>query len=486
MKLFKFCLFSILAYLLFSMPILAQNKKPVLWSLANCISAAKANNILLKQTNLQIEIGKNNQKIISNSRYPVLNGSVNQSFQSGRSIDPFSNLYTEDRVNYQNIAINMNMPIYDGNRTKNTMAINQLAIEATKQDLKWSEDNIAVLVIGAFFQVLNTEDQLAIVLKQEEKSKFELERAKTLQNEGLLSKSNVLDFQAQLAIDEVSTQIARNDVESSKSLLLQSMNDKITKTFTLERPSFSTSKPDFNKVVNEATNSPFLETRGNINSAKIKSKIAQKTLEIEASGNKPTVSLFGYLGTNYSSAAPKERFIGDGQPSTQKIAQSSDFINYNGQKLFVNNMVEQQSGNFQTFRYFNQLGFNFNRAIGVSVRIPIYNGFSTKYRTQNATISKKIADFQTQEIEMQESNTLNIALINLNASYKKLEAINKQATIMEQAFESISVRFKEGSINTLEYIQSKTKFDKTNLDLIQAKYEYVFRKTILDFYMNRL
>ncbi len=486
MKLFKFYLFFILVLLFFSRPILAQNKKPVLWSLANCISTAKANNLLLKQTSLQIEVGKNNQKIVSNTRYPVLNGSVNQSFQSGRSIDPFSNLFTEDRVNYQNIVINMNMPIYDGNRTKYTMAINQLAIEASKQDLKWTEDNITILVIGAFFQVLNAEDQLAIVLKQEEKSKFELERAKTLQNEGLLSKSNVIDFQTQLAIDEVSTQIARNDVESSKSLLLQSMNDKTSKNFKLERPNFSNAKPDINKIINETINSPFLETRGNINSAKIKSKIAQKNVELEASGNKPTVSLFGYLGTNYSSAAPKERFIGDGQQSSQKITQTSDFINYNGQKLFVNNIVEKQSGSFQTFKYFNQLGFNFNRAIGVSIRIPIYNGFSTKYRTQNATISKKIADFQTQEIENQESNTLNISLINLNASYKKLEAINKQAIIMEQAFESIGVRYKEGSINTLEYILSKTRFDKTNLDLIQAKYEYIFRKTILDFYMNRL
>ncbi len=486
MKLFKFYLVSIIAFLLFSQPILAQNKKTVLWSLANCISAAKANNILLKQSSLQIEIGKNNHQIVSNSRYPVINGSLNQSFQSGRSIDPFSNLFTEDRVNYQNIAVNMNMPIYDGNRTKNTMAINQLAIEASKQDLKWAEDNITIVVIGAFFQVLKAEDQLAVVLKQEEKSRYELERAKTLQSEGLLSKANVLDFQTQLAIDEASTQIARNDVESSKLLLLQSMNDKTTKSFALERPNFSASKPGINKIIEETTSSSFLETRGNINSAKLKSKIADKTLEIEESTNRPTVSLFGYLGTNYSSAAPKERFIGDGRPSTQKFAQGLDFINFNGQKLFVNNVIEQQSGSFQTFRYFNQLGFNFNGALGLSLRMPIYNGSSRKYRVQNATISKKIADFQTQELEMQEFNALNIALINLNASNKKLEAINKQAVIMEQAFESISVRYKEGSINTLEYILSKTKLDKTNLDLIQAKYEYVYRKTILDFYMNRL
>lgn len=86
------------------------------------------------------------------------------------------------------------------------------------------------MIIGVFFQVLNKEDQPAIVLKQEEKSKFDLERAKALQNESLLSKSNFIDFQNQFAVDEISTQIARNDVKNSKSLLLQSMNDKTTKS----------------------------------------------------------------------------------------------------------------------------------------------------------------------------------------------------------------------------------------------------------------
>ncbi len=159
----------------------AQNNAPQKLSLQNCITKAIANNLQIKQNKLQIETNENNLLLSSYSRYPSVNGTLNQSFQSGRSIDPFTNQYTDDKVSYQNLGLNMNMLLFGGKQVKNAILMNELGISSAQKDLKSVEENLTLAVIGAFFQVLNSEDQLEIVLKQAENSKYQLNRAMTLQ-----------------------------------------------------------------------------------------------------------------------------------------------------------------------------------------------------------------------------------------------------------------------------------------------------------------
>ena len=46
-------------------------------------------------------------------------------------------------------------------------------------------------------------------------------------------------------------------------------------------------------------------------------------------------------------------------------------------------------------------------------------------------------------------------------------------------------RFGAGAINSAEYNIAKANLDRARFNLIQTKYDYVFRTKILDFYMNK-
>ena len=455
-------------------------------SIQQCISKAIANNLQIKQSKLQIESSENSWYLSKYSKYPTANGTFNQSFLSGRSIDPFTNQYTDNNVSYQNLGINLNATLYAGNQINRTIQMNELGISAAQQDQKAAEELLSLAIIGAFFQVLNAEDQLEIVQKQAENSRFQLNRANILQKEGMSSRSIILDLKAQIATDELAIGTAENNLENAKTVLLQTMNEKNTDNISLDRKGLLLEKIDRYKSPLDAIIGSAMNVWGNVNASKIRSEMADKNIEITAANALPTVSLFANLGTNYSSAAPTQQFIGDGKPAKQVESLTNNFLQINGQRQFVSAISQIPSGQFKDFGYFNQLNFNFNRAIGLSVKIPIFNGFSTKYRTDNAKIAKKVSDLLEKNTELQLQNEITLAYKNMNAALKKFQLVSKQLTAVEDAFALTKTRFEEGTINSLEFTLAKTNLDKIKLNQVQAKYEYIYRTSVLDFYMGKL
>ena len=145
-----------------------------------------------------------------------------------------------------------------------------------------------------------------------------------------------------------------------------------------------------------------------------------------------------------------------------------------------------QSGSYSNFGYFNQLSFNFNKLLGFNVRIPIFNAYSAKYKIENAKIAKLSAEYQFKNTEIQVRNAIELAYKNMTAAYKRFMFIGKQLTAVENAFELTKTRFEEGIINSLEYTLAKSNLDKIRLNQVQAKYDYIFRTKVLDFYLGIL
>jgi outer membrane protein len=72
----------------------------------------------------------------------------------------------------------------------------------------------------------------------------------------------------------------------------------------------------------------------------------------------------------------------------------------------------------------------------------------------------------------------------LNAA-KRYEAGNIQVFALEESFRASESRFNAGTIDFVSYNLQKTNLDKSKLSLIQAKYDFVFRTKILDFYQGK-
>lgn len=456
------------------------------FSLQTCINKAISNNLQVKQGKLQIETNQNNLQISKFNQYPNLNSSFSQYFSSGRNIDPFTNQYTQQQVNYQNIGLNSNTLLFGGNQLRNTIKLNEISISVAEKEKKTIEEILTLNIITAFFQVLNLEDQLDIARKQLESSKFQQKRIDNLMREGIASRATLLDLMAQIAGDELALGNAENAIEIAKTNLLQIMNEKTNGEISLDRKGIIPTTIDtYNeplKRIIEASEG----TQSIISVAKLRSEIAKTTIEIASANKLPTVSLVLGLGSNYSSAAPTQQFIGDGKPPKLVETKQKDYVLINGQKQNIVEVSEIQSGNFGNFGYFNQLSFNFNTLMGFSVKIPIFNGYSAKYKVENAKIAKISADYQLKNTQLQIQNAIELAYKNMTAAYKYFMLVGKQLTAVENAFELTKARFEEGTINSLEYTLAKSNLDKIRLNHVQAKYDYIYRTKVLDFYSGRL
>ncbi len=473
-----------------SFSLFAQKKDLIKYKLTlrDCINRAINNSNVLKQSKIQIAISDNILSRSKLSSYPSFNGSLSQYFTSGRNIDPFTNQYVEDKINYQNIGLNASVLVYGGGQQKNTLKINELGVLASEKDAKAIEEQLTVDVIVAFFRVLNDEEQLELAKKQLESTKFQLQRFEAQAREGVVSRSVVADLMAQLAGDELTISNSENTISISKSILIQYLNDSFlnTETLRLEKKEINlidiaSYKESMDRFVAIATTK-----QSAVGAAKIRTEMAQKTIDNAFASKYPSLWLYFGLGTNYSSAAPSQQFIGDGKVPKLVENKLRDYVMVNGQQQNLIRVSEVSSGTYRSFGYLNQLGFNLSNSLGFSLKIPIFNGLSTKYSVENAYNYRKVAELQLKNTELQIKNSLENAYKNASSAHKRLSLTQKQLTATETAFRFVNTRFEEGIISSTEYTLAKSNLERIISSYTQTKYEYLFRVTLLEFYLGRL
>jgi outer membrane protein len=229
-----------------------------------------------------------------------------------------------------------------------------------------------------------------------------------------------------------------------------------------------------------------IATQSLVDVAKTKVEMSEIGINLALASNKPSVFGNVNIGTNYSSAAPDQRFVVDGKPSKFIESKSSDYVLANGLKQNVVRQIEIPSGSFEKLGYTNQLGYNFSSIVGVSVRVPIFNAYDSKIKIQQANLSKLKAQNELSVTQLQIKNTVVLAYQNMETAFLKLGLINKQLIALEKAFELTKKKFEEGNLSSLEYALAKNNVDKVRMSMAQAKYEYIFRTKVLDFYADRI
>jgi outer membrane protein len=148
------------------------------------------------------------------------------------------------------------------------------------------------------------------------------------------------------------------------------------------------------------------------------------------------------------------------------------------------NAVLRKQQNFDAFKtsYTNQLNNNLGTFIGINMQIPLFNGFQTKNNIKLATINFKNTQLQADNAKLQLKQNVEQAHLNMTASYEKYKVLTEQVLNFEESFRAAEVRFNTGVINSAEYLISKNNLDRTKISLAQARYEYIFRSQILDYY----
>ena len=142
------------------------------------------------------------------------------------------------------------------------------------------------------------------------------------------------------------------------------------------------------------------------------------------------------------------------------------------------------SYNYKTTPFNDQIKDNENKSIGLYLSVPLFNNLRTSTAVKRAKINIQNADFNLQTAKNNLNKSVNQAYADAKAALNKYNASQKAVDAMQESFKYAEQRFEAGMMNTTDYDDSKNKLTKAKSDLLQAKYEYVFRMKILDFYLG--
>lgn len=457
------------------------------YSLQQCIDIGLRNNLQLQQQSLQIQ---NSHNILEQSkwqRYPTVNFNGGQGLQSGRNIDPFTNQFVEQTVNFSNFGLNTGINLFNGYQLKNTIRQNQLNLQATQKDIESNRNSLILNVATAYLNVLNNQEQLEFARRQAQTTQLQLERTEKLVKGGALPEINLYDIQSQLANDELSIINAQNSIEIAKLTLKQLLNLPASDDIDVELinlPAPSSNQP-YDATLEQVYQAA-LKYLPDMEAANLRIESAKTGVEIAKGAKWPSLTLGGGLSSAFSSAAPKERFVGDGGESkVVDVPSQTRYVSYAGISVPVIEKVTVPSGSVQQFGYLDQLNFNRNASLSLSLRVPIFNAYQAKYRIANAQIQQKNVELQSQIIRNQVRQTVEQAYYNMLNAAKRYDATARQVQSLELSFKAAEARLNAGALNAAEYNITKNNLDRARISLVQAKYDYIFRTKILDFYQSK-
>ncbi len=366
--------------------------------------------------------------------------------------------------------------MWNGSAINHSIKQNELNVQASEMSWQQEKDNVTINVILAYLQVLSNKEQLSIAEKQVAVTKGQVERLRVLDNSGAIAPATLYDLQGQLGSDQLSLLSIKNNLESAKISLAQLMNQPYSPDMDLEAL-----ETNGNAVLYDAGADEIFKTATQqlamIKAAELKTKSAQKSILTARALLLPTLSLNGGLGTNYSSVASRQLFLGSADVAT------AQYVTVNNNKIPV--FAPQSNFSSQKISYGDQWKNNFNSSISINLQIPILNRLQGKTRIKQAQITEQRAAYETESIKTQVHRAVDQAYINMQTSLERYQTLEKQVADFTVSFKAAEVRFNAGVNTVVEYMLAKNNVDRANANFIAAKYDYILRMKLLDFYQGK-
>ena len=457
----------------------AQEKR--ILSLEECIEIAVENNLSVQRSQLNLAMTEVNFEQAKAQRYPSINLSGNYGYNWGRGIDPTTNQFTTQRINYNGLGGGVSVPVLQGLQTTNSVKQSKVDVESSRLDVAKSINDISLSISLIYLNVIFNKELLENARFQLESGQQQLDRTQKLVESGALPVSNELQLVSQVATNEVSLITAENNLELALLDLKQALLLPAGEEIDISVPDIQINQAEIEAgSVSEIYNSA-LPSQPEIASADKRVESASLGLEVSKGRMYPSFSLNGSFSTNYSDVFT-ERFVADG--TFFPVVQETNLQTEIGGEAIIKN-VDLPNGSIQDYGISKQYSDNLSKRLSLDLSIPIFNGFSTRAAIQRAKINVQ----QTKISAVEQRNILyqNIesAYRNAVAAAKTFSASQKQVAALEETFRAVENQYNLGSSNFTDYQVANNNLFQAKSDLSRARYDFIFRQKLLDFYQGK-
>lgn len=425
------------------------------WALDECIYYAIDNNIQIKQQDLQTKYQKNSLDLSKLKLLPSLQGSATHSYSFGRALDETTYSFTQNtQAQSNNFYVGGNLNLFAGLQNYNSIKKYQYELLAGEQDLQNIKENIALTVALNYLQVLlnkelvtTTNDQLQITLQQ-------IEKTRKLVDAGSTARGNLLQIESQAAQEELQLINIRNQLDISYLDLTQLLELKSPAGFEVEVPAIEI---DTNAIVTETVDEIFAIAQGSrpsVKSTEMKLTASEYDLKIAKGSRSPRLSMNHSFSTGYSDI--RQKILGV-DPATQTVI-------------------------YGKYPFSDQVNDNISWGLGFSLSVPILNGWQVNKNIANAKLSIEGSQFALEGARKQLYKNIQQSYADASAALKKYSASRKAVASMQESFRYTEQKFNVGLVTPVDYNAAKSQLLQAQSALAQAKYEYIFKTKVLDFY----
>jgi outer membrane protein len=325
--------------------------------------------------------------------------------------------------------------------------------------------------------MLLNQELLDVAKNQIEITKSQKSRMEKLVEAGSSAKGDLLNIQAQEAAEALLVIQAENVLYISRLSLQQLIDIPVSSEFQIEKPVLKAVEEKQSPLGPEQIFNFAVDKRPEIKSADLRVQSALKSIALARGSLSPTISFGGSWGTGYSGV---DRQI----DPTKQIDTVLVPIGFTAN---THELVQTLEPVYQTrIRSFNdQLTKNNNQSLGFYLRIPILNGWQGRNNISQAKILHEKAELDLEIQKRDLRKTIEQAYADASASLQQYNASVTKVEAQEESFKYTQQKFDVGMMTSFDYNNSKKDLTKAQSDLLQAKYEFIFKTTILDYYMGK-
>jgi len=412
------------------------------WILKECINHVIENNISVKQAQNNLLINDQDIRAAKGQFLPGAGLSFSQNLNVG-NVELFEGNFIDRTFHSSNVGLNLSQTVFNGFRNINTYKQSLVNKEASKLELSRTKDDVSLNVVNAYLNVLFNKENLQIAKTQVDFSLNQIKQVSALVEAGVQPQANIYDAEATYSSDEQLFTVAQNNYDLAilnlSQLLQVPYKGFEVESLLISDPSEELIYNDIDTVLNFA-----LLNRTEIKIAEKNQESAALSTDISKSGYYPSIS-FGYgfnTGANFS------------------------------------NLSESNS-------FFQQINDNKGHGFNLNITIPLFSRFQNKTAVAKSKIQEDNAKLNLDKTKLDLESNIQRVYTDAQAAMKTFIASNKSLEARQLSFDNARERYDIGALNAFELDQNRVQLVNAEANLIKAKFDFIFKTKVLDFYMGK-
>jgi outer membrane protein len=457
----------------------AQNKK---WTLKECVEYALANNISVKQSELDLESSDIDKNDAFNNYLPSLNASAANSWNTGLTQDVTTGILRNQTSRNSSYSITMGVSIFRGLRNLRSVQRAELSQLSAQYGLKKMQDDISLFVANSFLQVLLNKANLESIQSQNEVTAEQIERTLSLVDAGVLPRGDLLEIRAIDASENQSIVQSENAVRISLISLAQLLLIDDYENFDVEDEGYDIidegiSSKDIAEIIEAAQ-----QNRAEVKIAEKNLELAEKDLQIARGVYYPTLNGFFNYNTRESDF---KRISAITDPDNPTITTNIGVVQETGQ-IVTSEIPNTMLIKLDPLPFIEQLYTNDGISYGFQLSVPIFNGSATRNNVKRNKINIKRREYLLSQAKLDLESNVYQAYVDARGSLKAFDAALSALESQELAYQYAKDRYDVGLTNAFNFSQSKLRYDSAKIEANRSKFEYIFRLKVLELYFGIL